>query len=187
MQISTDNPVLPPIVDGATLFEHRSLQSIEFYEAAISTDETIVSNYWYLGLSYLLVGREDDARAAWFVPLADANQIEVDVYTDELLTILDREATSRSQVADLESAWLIRQHLWMLDPNRIDNILQTIVLANALDQLTIEQLIEWQIDELLETVSAGSIDDKLLEQTIAALIKDLHTELSLKIIKSCFN
>jgi predicted O-linked N-acetylglucosamine transferase (SPINDLY family) len=189
MQISIDNPVLPSIVDGVTLIEHRSLQSIEFYESAISTDETIVSNYWYLGLSYLLVGNEDDARSAWFIPFAEADNLEVDIYTNELLAILEQEATSQNLSSNLESALLIRQHLWVLDPARSENVLKMLLLSNSLNSLTIDRLTEWQIDKLLVAASVGEIDDDLLEHTIAALVKDFkldfRTDLSLNIIKSC--
>jgi predicted O-linked N-acetylglucosamine transferase (SPINDLY family) len=163
------------------------IQPSKFYEVAISTDDTIVSNYWYLGISYLLAGREEDAQSAWFVPFAGANETELAIYTNELLVILEQEANYRSQVSELEIEWLIRQQIWTIKPERIENILRLIVLANALDQLTLELLIEWQVDELLETVLKGSIEDIALAQTIGALTKSLRTELSLNIIKSCLN
>jgi hypothetical protein len=37
-------------------------EQIEFYELEIEADETIASNCWYLGVAYLLAGREDDAQ-----------------------------------------------------------------------------------------------------------------------------
>ena len=173
-----------------------AIEPIEFYEAAILTDEKIVSNYWCLGISYLLAGREEDAQSAWFVPFSAADQTEVDVYTNELLAILEREAVYQSQIPDLKVEYSIRKQIWTIKPDRFQNILQLIVLANALDRLTSELLIDWQIDELLETElslqeggsTSGSIDDILLEQTISALLqKKLYTDLSLKIIKSCLD
>ena len=163
MQISIDPPVL-------ISSENLSIQPSEFYEAAIAVDETIVCNYWYLGVSYLLAGREDDAQAAWFVPLAAATEAEIDIYTGELVFILAEFASYRAQLEDLESAWLIRQHLWMLQPANTNNILQLIVLANSLDRLTEDILIEWQVNELLSLETIGNIEDILLEDTISALI-----------------
>ncbi|PSB56952.1 O-linked N-acetylglucosamine transferase, SPINDLY family protein [Chamaesiphon polymorphus] len=165
----------------------NSIESIEFYEAAISTDETIASNYWYLGVSYLLAGREEDAQSAWMVPLSVATETEIDIYTEDLSGILEREAHQQAENSELEKAWLLRQHLWTIAPDRIDNILQLILIASALDRLTEELLVEWQIDELLETATIGTINDRLLDKIISALLlsEDLFTDLTLSIIDRC--
>jgi predicted O-linked N-acetylglucosamine transferase (SPINDLY family) len=167
------------------------IEPIEFYKAAILTDETIVSNYWYLGISYLLAGRTEDAQSAWFVPFSAADPIEVEIYTDELVATLEQQAVYRAQASDLPAAYLIRQQIWTIAADDIQNILQLIVLANALDRLTVELLVDWEIDELLAAASMrqgeNSIDDLLLEQTISALVKNLRTDLSLGVIKACLN
>jgi predicted O-linked N-acetylglucosamine transferase (SPINDLY family) len=160
------------------------IQSSEFYESAILEDETIASNYWYLGISYLLTGREEDAQAAWFVPLSGDNSTEIDTLTDELLSVLDREANSQTEGADLEKAWLLRQHLLALAPDRLENILELVILVYNLGKLTSELLIEWEVNELLTISTVGTIDEDLLERVITVL-SDFHTELSIKIIKSC--
>jgi predicted O-linked N-acetylglucosamine transferase (SPINDLY family) len=160
----------------------KSIESSEFYEAAISADERTIDNYWYLGVSYLLSGREDDAQATWFVPLSGANSDEIDIFTNELFVILDREANYQAQVPDFEKAWLLRQHLWSIAPDRASNVLHLIVLADRLDLLTAELVAEWQIDELLPTVSIGDLDDDLLKETISALLQNY---LGLEAIESC--
>jgi predicted O-linked N-acetylglucosamine transferase (SPINDLY family) len=162
----------------------RAIQSSEFYESAILADETIASNYWYLGISYLLIGNEEEAQAAWFIPFSAANPAEADILTDELTTILDREADTLVQATDFERAWLLRQHLWMIVPDRLENILKLIVLVHKLDRLTSEVLIEWQVNNLLETVIANNLDEDLLERVLDALM-NLHTELSIEIIRNC--
>jgi predicted O-linked N-acetylglucosamine transferase (SPINDLY family) len=164
---------------------NHSIQSSEFYEAAILADETEIDNYWYLGVSYLLAGREDDAQATWFVPLSGDDVDEVDSLTNELLIILDREAKNQAQVADFENAWLLRQHLWSIAPDRIENILQLISLASQLELLTEELLIEWQITKLLKLASTDDLDHVLLEGAIVALFQGLRDDLGLDIIKSC--
>jgi predicted O-linked N-acetylglucosamine transferase (SPINDLY family) len=161
---------------------NSSIQSSEFYEAAILADQTEIDNYWYLGVSYLLAGREDDAQAAWFVPLSEHDDDEINTLTHKLLVILDREANYQAQVPDIEKAWLLRQHLWSIAPDRIENILQMILLANQLDLLTADLLDEWQIDELLKTGSIGDIDDELLQKIISTLLQNY---LGLETIKSC--
>jgi hypothetical protein len=49
--------------ENVSILTTKELQSSEFYELAILADETISDNYWYLGISYLLVGRAEDAQA----------------------------------------------------------------------------------------------------------------------------
>jgi predicted O-linked N-acetylglucosamine transferase (SPINDLY family) len=165
----------------------NSIESIEFYEAAISADETIASNYWYLGVSYLLAGREEDAQAAWMVPLSVATETEVDIYTEDLIGILEREAHKQAENSELENAWILRQHLWTISPERIDNILQLILIASSLDRLTEELLVEWQVYELLETVEIGTIGDRLLDKIISVLLlkEELFTDFTLQLIDRC--
>jgi predicted O-linked N-acetylglucosamine transferase (SPINDLY family) len=159
-------------------------QPSEFYEAAIAVDEAIISNYWHLGVAYLLAGREDDAQVAWFTPLATAKATEIDDLTSELIAVLEREAQHQTQVKDRDRAWLLRQHLWTLAPDYLDNILESIVLADSMGKLESAALTEWQVSELLDTAAVGSIQGDLLEQVLAALIH-IRTDLSLEIIEFC--
>ncbi len=176
MQALTSTPTFTEI--------DRPSYSIDFYEAAIATDETIASNYWHLGVAYLLAGREDDAQAAWFAPLATATEGEIDSLTAALLGVLELAASYQTALPDLEQAWSIRQHIWTLAPDRVENILHSIRLANLLDKLTPELLVESQIDELLQTCAIGSIDEDLLERVLGALVT-IRTDLSLELIESC--
>ena len=164
---------------------NKAIEGSEFYETAISVDETVVSNYWYLGISYLLAGREEDAQAAWFIPFSSASEAETDIYTKELLAILDREAKARSEASYLEDAWLLRQHLRIIELENIKNILQLVILADSLDRLNVDILIEWQIDELLSSASIGDIEDDLLERTITIILQNIRTSFGLKLINSC--
>ena len=177
MQISVAAPT--------SIASTSSIQSSEFYESAIAADENAIDNYWYLGISYLLSGREDDAQAAWFAPLSAANSDEIDAITEDLLLLLEREANFQAQIPDLEKAWLLRQHLWSLAPDRVINVLRMIIIAQELDLLTEELLAEWQLDELLAIVSVGDIEISLVEETISVLLINFHTELSLQLIASC--
>jgi predicted O-linked N-acetylglucosamine transferase (SPINDLY family) len=161
-----------------------SLEQIEFYELEIAADETVVSNYWYLGVAYLLAGREDDAQVAWFVPLSIDDPAEIELLTCDLLAVLEQEATYQAEIPDLERAWLIRQHLRTLAPDAIENVLKLAIVAGSIGELTSEHLIEWEINELLATTSIGSIDADLLEQMMVALL-DIHTQSSLDILESC--
>jgi predicted O-linked N-acetylglucosamine transferase (SPINDLY family) len=159
-------------------------QPSEFYEAAIAADETIVSNYWHLGVAYLLLGREDDAQVAWFTPLATAEATEIDDLTTSLVSVLEKEAQHQRQELNQDRAWLLRQHLWTLAPEYLDNILESIVLADSMGNLTSEALVEWRVSELLRSATVGSIDEDLLEQVISASIY-IYADISLEVIELC--
>ena len=178
MQVSTSTP---PIVSI-----DLSPNTINFYETAIDTDDTIATNYWYLGVAYLLAGREEDAQAAWFTPFAIANEIEVDNLTNNLIEILEQAANHQFEILDLEQAWLLRQHIWTLAPDRLENVFHLVYLANRLGTLTATSLTEWQVNEVLEVNTIESIDEVLLERTIGSLVT-IRSDLSLEIIKSCLN
>jgi predicted O-linked N-acetylglucosamine transferase (SPINDLY family) len=177
MQLPTSTLTISPI-------SHQPPNAIDFYEIAISADETISSNYWQLGVAYLLAGREDDAQAAWLTPLTSATENEIDSLTDELIGVLEQEAHYQTEIPDLEQAWLIRQHIWTLAPDRVDNVLHLLRLANLIGTLTAESLIEWQVYELVQVSSVGSIDEDLLERVLGALV-NIHTDLSVEIVESC--
>jgi predicted O-linked N-acetylglucosamine transferase (SPINDLY family) len=178
MQVSTSTLTIDRI--------DRPINAIDFYETAISADESIVENYWHLGVAYLLAGREDDAQAAWFTPLAAATEYEIENFTADLVGILEREAIHLAEIPELEKAWLLRQHIWTLSPDRIENILHSIYLANKIDKLTTESLIEWKVDELFQRNSIDDIDEVLIERVVGSLIA-IKTDLSLEIIRSCLN
>ncbi len=195
MQVSISTPIIESIVDAdspvanpqytlSTQLGRELPNSIDFYEAAIAADETIASNYWDLGIAYLLVGREDDAQAAWFTPFAIASENDIDNLTKDLIEALEREAQNQIELSDLEQAWLIRQHLGILAPDRIENILHSIYLANKMGALTTALLIECQAQEILQISNLDNIDRILLERVIGALI-NVQTDLSVEIVRSC--
>jgi predicted O-linked N-acetylglucosamine transferase (SPINDLY family) len=175
MQVSTSLPKIS---------EPESFNAIDFYETAISTDETFAGNYWHLGVAYLLAGREDDAQAAWFTPLASAAESEIENLTNDLIGVLEQAANYQTEIPDLEQAWLLRQHLWTLAPDRVENVLHSICITREMGSLTEALLREWQVSELLQQSVSGSINQELLEQVVTALL-DIHTDLSVEIIKSC--
>ncbi len=157
---------------------------IDFYEEKIGIDETCVSNYWNLGIAYLLAGREDDAQLAWFTPLSAT--AEIDDLSNELVLILEQTAKDLAQEPNLEQALLVRQHIRMLAPDRIENILELLVLAHSTGNLTSKNLIEWRVNELLlEREKLENIDEDFWATCLRALI-DLRTNISLEIFKSCF-
>jgi predicted O-linked N-acetylglucosamine transferase (SPINDLY family) len=161
-------------------------QSSVFYEAAIAVDETTTSNYWHLGVAYLLEDREDDAQVAWFTALSTGDATEIDELTSELVAILEREAQHQTKVPNLDRAWLLRQHLWTLAPDYLDNILESIILSQSIGTLTSATLIEWRVSELLQIATVDSINEDLLDRLLAASIH-VRTNLGLEIIEFCLH
>ena len=156
---------------------------IDFYEEKIGIDETCISNYWHLGIAYLLAGREDDAQLAWFTPLSAT--AAVDDLTNELVLILEQTAKDLAQGPNLEQAVLVRQHIRMLAPDRIENILNLLILAHSLGNLTSENLIEWRVNDLLlEREKVENIDEDFWANCLRVLI-DLRTNISLETFRSC--
>jgi predicted O-linked N-acetylglucosamine transferase (SPINDLY family) len=158
--------------------------AIDFYETAIDRDETIASNYWQLGIAYLLADREDDARAAWFIPISTAEPDTIDDLSTQLVEALDREAQEQEEISELEKSWLLRQHIQALTPNFVENIFQAIYLSYITDRLTPDLLLEWQVLELVKTLSPGCIDDDLLDRVLESLMI-IRMDLGLKLIESC--
>jgi predicted O-linked N-acetylglucosamine transferase (SPINDLY family) len=183
MQVSTST--LPLDAQNEQLFQ-QSTNTIDFYETAIATDETITINYWYLGVAYLLAGREEDAQAAWFSPFSIADEIEIDNLTNDLIEILDKSANYQFEQLNLDQAWLLRQHIWTLAPDQLENILHLIYLSNRLETLTVKSIAEWKINELLQVNSIENIDEVLIERVIGSLIT-IPSDLSLETIKYCLD
>ncbi len=156
--------------------------AIDFYEEKIGVEETCASHYWNLGVAYLLAGREDDAQLAWFTPLSETAEIES--LTIDLVLVLEQTARDLTRLPNLEQAWLVRQHIMMLVPARLENILESIVLAHSIDSLSSEHLIEWQVNELLlEIDSLDDIDLALLARLLESLAST-RSDISLEIVKS---
>jgi predicted O-linked N-acetylglucosamine transferase (SPINDLY family) len=153
---------------------------IKFYEDKIETDDTCTSHYWHLGIAYLLAGREEDAQLTWLTPLSTTN--EIDDLSNDLVLTLEKTAQDLFEIANLEQAWLVRQHIRMLAPERINNILELIVLTHSMGNFTTENLIEWEVkDILLSTNQIESINQNLIEGFTKVLI-DINTDTSLSII-----
>jgi predicted O-linked N-acetylglucosamine transferase (SPINDLY family) len=159
-------------------------RAIEFYETEIASDETIASNYWQLGVAYLLAGREDDAHVAWFTPISTATADSIDDLNAELIAVLEREARYQVEISAPEKAWLLRQHIQILAPNFVENVFEAIYLAYLTENLTPDLLIEWQVLELIKKVEPGSIDDDLLANALKSFTI-VRTDLGLKAIEAC--
>jgi predicted O-linked N-acetylglucosamine transferase (SPINDLY family) len=159
------------------------INTIDFYESQIALDETYPLNYWHLGVAYLLAGREEDAQFSWFTSLSEDTDANSSI--SNLVSFLDQTAQNLARSSNLQQAFLVRQHIQMLTDERLDNILELIVLAHETDTLTAEKLVEWQVNKLiLSRASIDDIEEDLLAKFLKALVA-IAIDPSLTIIRSC--
>ncbi|MFM6064711.1 MAG: O-linked N-acetylglucosamine transferase, SPINDLY family protein, partial [Microcystis panniformis] len=143
----------------------------QFYEELIERETTEISHYWYLGLVYLLQGREEEAQTTWLFVFTQGDEQETESWLLELSNILAAEANRQLELENLEISWLIRKHLQEINPSYLDNLLHLTLVEIKLNRFDPQQLQEWQI---LELITQGSVNSQLLEQVVIAVIPYAH-------------
>ena len=156
------------------------------YQQAIEIEPENRSNYWYLGLSLLLQGREVEAQVTWMLVLGDADEKQIEQWTDELIDILEAEAARCEEIEQNALAWAIRQHIREIIPNDISNLLKLIQLSLKQGLFTGEELTEWKVIELLESIQKTKVDVNLLLETLSNLLDEVWVELkSVDFLRAC--
>ena len=137
------------------------------FEQAIEAEPEQVSHYWYLGVTYLLQGKEEDAQATWLWGLFEVSQeASSDQSTEELATLLEKTAQKQAKQANWANAELIRRHLRELDPENINNILELLQLSLERGTFQKADLEEWQVESILSQTSQEHINLPLLRFVI---------------------
>jgi predicted O-linked N-acetylglucosamine transferase (SPINDLY family) len=153
------------------LAEENYPEVVQFYEQLLEIQPEITSNYWYLGLAYLLQGQENEAQAAWFSAVANqSEEIDSEWLSQELLVVLTAEAEHQRQQEHLEYCWLIRQHILNISDQNMNNILEILLLSLDTNTFTPNQI-----------TALGLID--LLGQTKTQDLEKLDQEKVFKILK----
>lgn len=126
--------------------------------------------YWYLGLAYLLQGEEEAAQLTWMMGLDNAaTEAQGAEWTQELIAVLTQEAEQHESRGALEQAWLIRQHIQALDPDFLENWLDSFRLSLQLQRLDTND-IEAQVWQSHLAAEPGSVDpDQLFRLLNTAL------------------
>ena len=143
----------------------------QFYEELIEKEPLEISYYWYLGLSYLLQAKEEEAQATWLFVFTQGYEQETESWLLELSNILAAEANRQLELENLEISWLIRKHLQEINPGYLDNLLHLTLIEIKLNRFDPQQLQEWQI---LELITQGSVNAQLLERVVIAVIPYDH-------------
>ncbi len=91
------------------LIQGEYTQAATFYEQAVDACPTVMSNYWYLGLTLLLQGQEEEAQTTWMLAMVNGQSEQISLWTAELVKVLQTEAMRLENGADYQAATLIRQ------------------------------------------------------------------------------
>ncbi len=145
-------------------------KAIELYKQAITAKPTVKLNYWYLGLTFLLQGQEIEAQTTWMLAIGEGNAEEIDLWTAELIQVLQAEAERREALPDFPVAWAIRQHIREISPADINNLLHLIYLYIQLETFTADELTELGIIELLKHEQSLELESDLLLQVLRNIL-----------------
>ncbi len=146
-------------------------KAVSLYEQAIEAEPEVKPHYWHLGLLLLLQGQETEAQMTWLLPMAEGEPEQVQLWTRELIEILQQEATRREALADEQVAWAIRQHIREISPDNLDNLLHIILLSVRLELLADDDSILSQAVEQLKSDQSVNVDANLLLQVLAQILE----------------
>ncbi|MEH2168485.1 MAG: tetratricopeptide repeat protein [Nostoc sp.] len=147
--------------------QEKYSQAAQLYEQAIAIEPNAISYYWHLGLLLLLQGQEAEAQMTWMLPMTEADEEQLQMWTDELFQVLQIEAERRATLGKYSVAWLIRQHIREINPSDINNLLQILLLSIKLEKFEeINDLNEWGLIESLNAKENIEINSELLIQVL---------------------
>jgi predicted O-linked N-acetylglucosamine transferase (SPINDLY family) len=168
-KLSTE-PVLWQKQANKYLIEGDYIQAANLYEQAIEQDAEIKSHYWYLGLLLLLQGQEAEAQTTWLLGMAEGDPEQVELWTGELIEVLQTEAQRRGDLGDYSVAWAIRQHIREIIPTDINNLLHSIGLSVLLETYTGEELTSLGAMDILQSAPPIGVDFQLLMQVLKSVL-----------------
>lgn len=158
------------------LIQENYRKAASLYEQAIETEPDIKSHYWYLGLLLLLQGQEVEAQTTWLLAMAEGEPEQIDVWTRELIQVLQIESTRREALADYSVAWVIRQHLREINPHDVNNLLQIIQDSIRLQRFIGEELTYLGIIQILQSELVKQVNRDLLLQVLQNLLEYAPSE-----------
>ncbi len=150
--------------------QHNYTQAIQLYEQLTALAPDHIQNYWHLGLVQLLSGYETEGQLTWMMAMSEAEPEQAELWTDQLVSILNTEADKQALGEEVQIAWLIRQHIREIAPNHLVNLLQIVQISVQLGLFKPEDLVEFQIIELLKSEASHGLEQgiwlKVFEQVL---------------------
>jgi predicted O-linked N-acetylglucosamine transferase (SPINDLY family) len=156
-----------------TIEQNRYDVVSRFYEKLIENEPHEIGNYWYLGLAYLLSGREEDVRTTWLFILSQAEESELEKWTIELVTILEEESRRQENLENPDRSLLIREWIRYIAPGNLDNLCALIVLEDRLERFHPEKLKDWAVIEQLQEHEI-TIERHYLEKALETVVSYTH-------------
>ena len=161
------------------------LQAIEYFEEAIQSEPQELSNYWNLGLAYLLQGEEETAQLVWLSAIAEQGEEETDTVIQGLVQILSAEAKRLSDLEQFREAWVIRNHVREFEPQNLTNLCLLIELSINIDEFTIESLQSLGIIELIQ-VEESEVELSVLTSVLKKIL-EYPAEETLHFAEACLS
>ncbi|MBE9208642.1 O-linked N-acetylglucosamine transferase, SPINDLY family protein [Nostoc sp. LEGE 06077] len=146
------------------------IQAANLYEQAIAVDPEIKSNYWHLGLIFLLQEQEVEAQTTWFMAMMEGDAEQVNVWNAELLEILETEAERQEKLEKYNVCEKIRQNIRQIAPDNIHNLLHLINLYIKLETYTEETFSELDIIEIINSTTKTNINLEILCKTLSSVL-----------------
>jgi tetratricopeptide (TPR) repeat protein len=137
-------------------------RAINLYEQAIEGEPDNRFHYWHLGLVLLLDGQEIEAQATWLMGMTGGDREQVDLWTNDLIQVLQTEAERRGKLGDYVITWTIRNHLREISPTDINNLLHLINLSILIGTYTEADLDSLGLIKLLKSEQSSEMDSGLL-------------------------
>ncbi len=156
------------------------------YEEAITAEPEVRSHYWNLGLMLLLQGQELEAQTTWLLAMAEGEPEQVDLWTAELIQVLQKEATRQEELGSYSVAWALRQHIREISPTEANNLLHLLELAFKQEIFSEEQLVSLGVIELLKLEESLSLDSDLLLKVLQNVLDNAFVApSSLELVEVC--
>ncbi|MBW4494065.1 MAG: class I SAM-dependent methyltransferase [Oscillatoria princeps RMCB-10] len=148
------------------LAQQKYSEAVALCERSIEADPTVMSNYWHLGLAWLLQGEESEAQATWLSAMAQGSPEQIEVWTAELVGVLAAAAQRSEADSDLKYAWVIRQYIREFDPANLPNLLSLIWLSPDGELLNEAKILLRQATQLLLSEEIQEISPELLVKVV---------------------
>lgn len=157
--------------------------AIQFYESWVNEEPENVEAFAQLGLAYLVNEDEDAAQLTWLGGIAQFSEENIISITEQLVQILHDEAGKIAGNGDIQISWLIRQYIFDIQPENLENLFFLISESISLDRFTPEALTEWQVVEILESTHSW-VDPKILAATLKQVLQ-VPSQESLGFAEAC--